>query len=59
VADNGSGFLQKDKTDSYGVANMQQRAADSGFVLNIETNEKGTTIELKENTANAALGEKV
>lgn len=55
VADNGKGFGEKENKESYGLENMRQRSADSGFDFRIESTAAGTAVRLTENTANAAL----
>lgn len=47
VADDGSGIIAKSGGDNYGLQNMQQRAAEINFTLQI-VSEKGTTILLQE-----------
>lgn len=56
VKDNGKGIIQKAENDSYGLSNMQARANDIGFSFHLETSPgQGTSIELTQNTANAAV----
>ena len=55
VKDNGKGFGEERSAENYGLSNMKQRAAESGFVLSIVTGSGGTVVSIRENTANAAL----
>lgn len=49
VADNGKGIADAGRDDSYGIKNMQARAAESGFEIIIDSaNRKGTLVILKE-----------
>lgn len=47
VADDGSGIITKSGGDNYGLQNMQQRAAEINFLLQI-VSDKGTTVILQE-----------
>ncbi len=55
VSDNGKGFWDMSGAENYGLSNMKQRAAESGYLLNIESSKAGTNVSIIENTANAAL----
>jgi signal transduction histidine kinase/ligand-binding sensor domain-containing protein len=55
IKDTGRGFTNKAGNESYGLKNMQQRASEIGFELNIESGESGTTVMITENTANVLL----
>ncbi|WP_409227188.1 sensor histidine kinase [Gudongella sp. SC589] len=48
VADNGTGFIKDDLIDSenYGLKSMEERAASVNGVLTIESNSKGTVVEI-------------
>ena len=52
VQDNGVGFTKLELKDHYGLDNMKQRAGEAGFILELESNENGTNVNLSENTAN-------
>lgn len=50
LMDDGIGFIQKDKQDSYGIVNMKSRAAKINSTVTIESEQgKGTTITFKGN----------
>lgn len=53
VKDNGIGFLEQKLKDHYGLDNMKQRSEEAGFNLSFESNDTGTHVMVKENTANA------
>ena len=55
VRDNGTGFSPEIKDGHYGLKNMKERAEESGFSFEIESNREGTVACIKQNTANAAL----
>lgn len=47
IHDNGRGFMKEQESNSYGLANLQNRAKDIGGVLNISSEiNKGTTVTL-------------
>ncbi len=49
VADNGKGIIENNSGDSYGLQNMQQRAAEINFNFGIQSNDHaGTTVLLHE-----------
>jgi signal transduction histidine kinase/ligand-binding sensor domain-containing protein len=49
VTDNGKGITETARNDSYGLKNMQARAAESGFEIVISSvNSEGTQVTLKE-----------
>ena len=49
ITDNGRGMNGEQRDDSYGLQNMNDRAAEIGFELRISSNEgSGTTVSLIE-----------
>jgi len=44
IADNGRGFNSNPHSAGYGLQNMRQRAAESGFLFDISSTESGTTV---------------
>lgn len=47
IADNGTGFEFNQDRNKYGIKNMKNRAAESGFDLSIDSSDKGTVITVK------------
>jgi signal transduction histidine kinase/ligand-binding sensor domain-containing protein len=52
IKDNGKGFLNENRVDSYGLRNMQQRAIEIDFLFTVE-NDNGTVVTIVENSTNA------
>jgi len=49
IEDNGKGFITDNMYKGNGIENMQWRATNAAFNLNIQSNTKGTTITIKQN----------
>ena len=49
LKDDGKGFNMKNVALGNGLLNMQHRAKEAGYILNIFSNEKGTEITLEKN----------
>lgn len=55
IKDDGKGFNKNKVTDGNGLLNMQHRAKEAGYHLNILSGEAGTEITLQKNTSYAVL----
>jgi len=55
IKDDGKGFNKNNRGDGNGLLNMQHRAKEAGYQLNIISSEAGTEITLQKNTSYALL----